>query len=94
MIQINAILAHDLKKLQEDVTENEIKKAEIQKLKDAKPKDIAKIRSNCKVTPVSDLRIMINVCKLRNSAKYWRFTHFQLSKKEAKNQTLGPPDLI
>ena len=45
-------------------TENKDLKAEIQKLQEAQ--EIAAIRSNCADTPASDLRNMINACKLRN----------------------------
>jgi hypothetical protein len=47
------------------VTENENLKAEIQKLQDAQ--EFATIRTtSCADTPASDLRNMINACKLRN----------------------------
>ena len=46
------------------VTENENLKAEIQTLQDAQ--EIASIKSSCTITPASDLRNMINGCKLRN----------------------------
>ena len=74
------------------MTENEKLKTEIQKLEDEK--EIAPIRSNCEdseVTPVSDLRNMINAYKLRNVENIGDLAIFI---QDTKNQNLEPPDLI
>ena len=72
------------------VTENENLKAEIQKLQDAQ--EFATIRTtSCADTPASDLRNVINACKLRNVENIGDLASFI---QETKNQTLEPSDLI
>ena len=51
---------------------------------------VATIRSTCAVTPASDLRNMINACKLRNVENIGDLAIFI---QESKNQSREPPDL-
>ena len=85
-LELRSTLPFHVKRL---VSENENLKAEIQKLQDVQ--EFPTIRTSCPNLPASDLRNMINACKLRNVESIGDLAIFI---QESKNQTLEPPDLI